>query len=172
MAIIRSVCGHTPCIAPSAFVAENATIVGNVIIGEQSSIWYHAVLRGDVNRITIGDRSNIQDGCIVHGTYQTHETVVGNHVTVGHGAILHGCFIGSGCLIGMGSIVMDGVELGEYCLVAAGSLLTEGKKFPSKTLIVGRPASVKRFLTNDEIEMLHQSSQNYLMYMQWYQHRV
>ena len=166
---IRPLRGIKPQIHPKAWLAENATIIGDVEIGEESSIWYQVVIRGDVNRIQIGKQTNIQDGTIIHATYQTYPTRIGDEVTVGHLCLLHGCSIGRGSLIGMGSIIMDGAEIGDYCLVGAGSLVTEGKKFPSGQLIMGRPAVVKRCLRPDEIDALKESAQNYRLYSNWYQ---
>jgi carbonic anhydrase/acetyltransferase-like protein (isoleucine patch superfamily) len=118
--------------------------------------------------ITIGRETNIQDGSVLHGTYGKFACEVGDRVTIGHSVILHGCKIGSRTLVGMGSIVMDGAEIGEQSVVGAGSLVTEGKKFPPRSLIMGRPAVLKRLLTEDEIKFLEQSADNYLLYKTWY----
>ncbi len=160
--------GFTPKLAEDVFVAEGAQIIGNVELGAKSSVWFNATLRGDVMPIKIGTETNIQDGSVLHGTFGKYACVVGNRVTVGHNVILHGCKVGTGSLIGMGSIVMDGVEIGEYSVVGAGSLVTEGKKFPPKSLIVGRPAVLKRALNDEELSFLEQSADNYLLYKTWY----
>ncbi len=160
--------GKTPVIGHDVYLAENAQIISDVTIGQGSSIWFNTTLRGDVMPITIGTETNIQDGSVLHGTFGKYACVVGDRVTIGHSVILHGCKIGNRCLIGMGSIIMDGAEIGDQCVVGAGSLVTEGKKFPPKSLIVGRPAVVKRLLHDDEIKFLEQSADNYLLYKTWY----
>lgn len=169
MALIKSVRGFAPKIGQKVFLAENATLIGDLQIGNEASIWYNVVIRADVNNIQIGDRTNIQDNTVVHATYQTQPTWIAQDVTVGHSCILHGCRIEKGSLIGMGAIVMDGAEIGEYSLVGAGALVTEGKKFPPRSLIVGRPAQLKRGLTDQEVEMLKESISNYLLYKTWYE---
>lgn len=168
-AVIRSVRGFTPQIGKKTFVAENAAIIGDVIVGENCSIWYNVTLRGDVMPIRIGNESNVQDGSVIHGTYQECGTTIHDRVTIGHLVMLHGCEIHRGCLIGMGSTIMDKAVIGEFSLVGAGSLVTEGSQFPSRSLILGRPARVKRQLTEDEVRDLSQSANNYLMYKSWYE---
>lgn len=150
-----------PVVHPTAFVAENATVIGDVEIGEDSSIWFGSVVRGDVNYIRIGERTNIQDNCVIHVSGGTHPTVLGNEITVGHRVLLHGCTVDDRCLIGMGAILMDGVHVGEECLVGAGSLLTPGTIVPPRSLVIGSPARVKRELTAEEIEFLDRSWRNY-----------
>lgn len=150
-----------PVIHPTAFVAENSTVIGDVEIGEDSSIWFGSVVRGDVNYIRIGERTNIQDNCVIHVSGGTHPTVLGNEITVGHRVLLHGCTVDDRCLIGMGAILMDGVHVGEECLVGAGSLLTPGTIVPPRSLVIGSPARVKRELTSDEIAFLDRSWRNY-----------
>lgn len=171
-ALIKAMRGFTPEIASSCFVAENAVVIGDVKIAEKSSIWYNVVIRGDVAPIRVGREVNIQDGAVVHGTYEkegeNYGVTLEDRVTIGHLVMLHGCHIGKASLIGMGSIVMDDVHVGEHCLVGAGSLLTEGSKFPPRSLIVGRPAKVKRELSAEEVEMLERSADNYLLYKTWY----
>ncbi len=158
----------TPVIGKDVLIAEGAQIIGDVKIGDQSSIWFNTTLRGDVMPITIGAETNIQDGSVLHGTFGKFSCEVGRRVTVGHNVILHGCKIGSGCLIGMGSIIMDGAEIGEHSVVGAGSLVTEGKSFPPRSLIVGRPAVLRRPLNEEELKFLEQSADNYLLYKTWY----
>ena len=150
-----------PVVHPTAFVAENSTVIGDVEIGEDSSIWFGSVVRGDVNYIRIGERTNIQDNCVIHVSGGTHPTVLGNEITVGHRVLLHGCTVDDRCLIGMGAILMDGVHVGEECLVGAGSLLTPGTIVPPRSLVIGSPARVKRELTSDEIAFLDRSWRNY-----------
>lgn len=160
--------GATPQIQDDVFLAEGAQVIGDVRIGRGSSVWFNTTLRGDVMPITIGRETNIQDGSVLHGTYGKFACEVGDRVTIGHTVILHGCKIGNTSLIGMGSIVMDGAEIGERSVVGAGSLVTEGKKFPPGSLIVGRPAVLKRPLNEDELKYLEQSADNYLLYKTWY----
>jgi carbonic anhydrase/acetyltransferase-like protein (isoleucine patch superfamily) len=160
--------GKLPRIESDVFIADGARIIGDVTVGTGSSIWFNTTLRGDVMPITIGKETNIQDGSVLHGTFGKYACEVGDRVTIGHSVILHGCKIGNKSLIGMGAIVMDGAEIGENSVVGAGSLVTEGKKFPPHSLIVGRPAVVKRPLTLEEIDFLEQSADNYLLYKSWY----
>jgi len=165
---VMSVRGLTPKIHESAFIFPNATIIGDVEIGEKSSIWSNVTIRGDVFAVKIGKETNVQDGTVIHGTYKECGTVLHDRVTIGHLVMLHGCEIGRGTLVGMGSIVMDKVKIGENCLVGAGSLVTEGSVFPPRSLILGRPAKVKRELTAEEVALLEQSADNYLLYSSWY----
>ncbi len=160
--------GKTPQIAEKVFIADNARLIGDVTVGAGSSIWFNVTLRGDVMPIVVGREVNIQDGSVVHGTFQKCGTVIEDRVTIGHLVMLHGCRIGARCLIGMGSILMDQCEIGEQSIVAAGSLVTEGSVFPPRSLIVGSPAKVKRPLTEKEIQFLDQSADNYLLYKSWY----
>ena len=138
-----------PCIHPSAFTAANATIVGDVTLSEESSIWYQCVLRADIHRIVIGPRSNIQDGAVIH-LADDSGTEVGELVTVGHKAILHACKVGNEVLVGMGAIVLDGAEIGARSIIGAGAVVTGGRIFPAGSLILGTPAKVVRALTLDE----------------------
>jgi carbonic anhydrase/acetyltransferase-like protein (isoleucine patch superfamily) len=159
----------TPKVGEGTFLAPNATLVGDVEIGKNCSIWFNAVIRGDVMPIRIGDETNIQDGTIIHGTYKKCGTTIGQRVTVGHGVILHGCEIGDRVLIGMGAMIMDKAKISSDSFVAAGALITEEKEFPSGVLIVGRPATVKRELTAEERAFLNKSADNYLFYKKWYE---
>ena len=166
---IISARGFTPQIASDSFIAPNAMVIGEVAIDAGSSIWFNSVLRGDVMPIRIGREVNVQDSCVLHGTYGKFGCTVEDRVTLGHSVILHGCHIGRESLIGMGSIVMDGAVIGEQSLVGAGSLVTEGSRFPAKSLIMGRPAQVKRPLTEEELKSLSLSADNYLLYKTWYE---
>jgi carbonic anhydrase/acetyltransferase-like protein (isoleucine patch superfamily) len=148
--VIRSFGEHSPRLAPSVYLADTAVVTGDVEIGEDSSIWFGAVLRGDVGFIRIGARTNIQDLCMVHMSRSLSNTEIGDDVTVGHSVIIHGARIHSGALIGMGSILLDNVVVGEEALVAAGSLLTSGLQVPPRTLVRGRPGRVVRELTAEE----------------------
>lgn len=154
--------GKFPEIDESVFIAEGAVIIGDVVIGKDSNIWFNAVIRGDVNYIRIGERTNIQDGCILHVTTEKYPLIVGNDVTVGHGAILHGTIIHDKCLIGMGAVVLDGAEVKSYSLVAAGSLIKQGFVVPEGTLVAGVPAKVVRELTEDEKRAIEKSALHYV----------
>lgn len=160
--------GVSPIVGEDVFIADTARIISDVEIGDRSSIWYNVVIRGDVMPIRIGHEVNVQDGSVIHGTYGKWGTTLHDRVTIGHLVMLHGCEIGRGTLVGMGSIVMDGVQIGEHCLIGAGSLVTEGTKIPPRSLVVGRPAKVKRTLTDEEVELLEKSADNYLLYKTWY----
>ena len=151
-----------PKIHETAFVADDVTIVGDVEIGEDASVWFGSVLRGDVNYIRIGARTNIQDQTIIHVSSKGLPTVVEEEVTVGHRVTLHACHVERGCLIGIGAILMDGVRIGDHSLVGAGSLLTPGTQIPPRSLVIGSPGRVKRELTNDELGSLEQSWRNYV----------
>ena len=140
-----------PTIDPEAFIAEGAVVRGDVRIERNASIWYNAVLRGDVDSIAVGEGSNIQDGCVVH-VDRGCPVRIGRNVTVGHGAIVHGCTIGDGTLIGMGAIILNGAVIGEGCIVGAGALVTQGKHIPAGTLVVGSPARTARAVTPEERE--------------------
>ena len=164
--------GSTPQIAQTAFLAPGACVIGNVRIGEESSLWFNVVVRGDVNYIHIGDRTNIQDGTIVHVTRDTHPTIVGNDVSVGHGVILHGCNVHDNCLIGIGAIILDGAEIGTSSLVAAGAVVAPGTKIPPHSLVMGQPGRVKRVLTEEECENIHSVASRYLEYQEDYRTQV
>lgn len=168
MGLIKSVRGFTPQIHESVYLAENSSIIGNVTIKRGSSVWYQTVLRGDVMPIVIGEETNIQDGTIIHGTFEKWGTTIGNKVTIGHQVVLHGTTIEDLCLIGMGSILMDGSYIAKNSIVGAGSLVTEGSKFPEGSLIIGRPAKVLRPLTKEELQFLPKSADNYKLYTTWY----
>jgi len=163
--MLRIFRNHAPKVAPSAYVDDSAQVIGDVVIGEESSVWMNAVVRGDVNHIRIGNRTNIQDGTVVHVMRDPpHPTVVGDDVTVGHGVVLHGCTVANRCLIGMGAILLNGSSVGEDCIVAAGTLLPEGMAVPERSLVMGSPGRVRRALTDDEIAFILQSAQNYVTY--------
>lgn len=171
MQSIISVRGFTPKIDPSCFVAPNAFVIGDVEIGAGSSVWFNVTIRGDVAPIRIGARTNVQDGTVVHGTFNKCGTTLGEGVTIGHSVVLHGTTVGQFSLIGMGSILMDQSEIGEFSIVGAGSLVTEKSVFPPRSLIVGRPAKKIRDLTDSEIAFLSKSAANYELYMSWYQNK-
>lgn len=159
----------TPKVHATAFIADGARVIGDVEIGEDTSIWFGSVVRGDVNYIRIGARTNIQDGTIIHVSSKTFPTVLDDEITVGHRVTLHGCRVERGCLIGIGAILMDGVRIGANSLIGAGSLVTPGTEIPSGVLAVGSPARVKRDLTDDELVSLERSWQNYVELKKHYQ---
>jgi carbonic anhydrase/acetyltransferase-like protein (isoleucine patch superfamily) len=152
--------GSTPHVADSAWVAENAQVMGDVVIGEGASVWFGVTVRGDTDTITIGAGSNIQDGSVLHADDGV-PLVIGANVTVGHQVMLHGCTIGDESLIGIGAVVLNGAKIGKNCLVGAGALVTEGKVFPDGSMIIGSPAKVTRALTPEQIEGLRRSAQHY-----------
>ncbi len=160
-----------PNVHPTAFVDESAQVIGDVAIGEESSVWMNAVIRGDVNSIRIGRRTNIQDGTVVHVMASDYPTRVGDEVTVGHSAIVHGCIVEDRCLIGMGAILLNGSHVGTGSIVAAGALLTEGTVIPPGSLVMGSPGRVKRSLSPDEIARIADSAANYARYRLQYQAR-
>ncbi len=157
-----------PEIAESAYIQQSAAVIGDVKIGEESSVWFNVVIRGDVNYIRIGNRTNVQDGSVIHVTHDTHPTFIGDDVTIGHNVTLHGCTIENRCLIGMGAVVLDGVVVGEDSMVAAGAVVAPGTRIPPRSLAIGAPARIKRSLSDQEVAHLKQSALNYLGYMQDY----
>lgn len=166
--MIRPYRASFPRIHSTAFVDESAQIIGDVEIGEESSVWMNVVIRGDVNTIRIGNRTNIQDGTVVHVMRQTHATVIGDDVTVGHAAILHGCVIHDRCLIGMGALLLNGTEIGEDTIVAAGTLVPEGMKIPPRSLVMGRPAVRTRDLTDDDVATIKRYAEGYVAFRKDY----
>ncbi|MDQ3713667.1 MAG: gamma carbonic anhydrase family protein [Acidobacteriota bacterium] len=169
--MIKSFQNLSPEIHESAFVADDAIIIGAVEIGAESSVWFGSILRGDVNHIRIGARTNVQDGSIIHVSRKTHPTILEDEVTLGHRVTLHGCHIETGCLIGIGAIVLDGVCVGRNSLVAAGSLLTPNTQIPPRSLVMGSPAKVKRELGDDEVKDLEKFWQNYVSLSRIYKHQ-
>lgn len=162
--MIRPFDGIHPRVHPDAIVLEPSTIIGDVAIGPDSSVWFGAVIRGDVGAVRIGARSNIQDGCVLHETGGLSSCIIGNDVTVGHGAIIHGATLKDGCLVGMGATVLDNAIVGENALVGAGALVPEGMEIPAGHLAIGVPAKVKRPLTSEEIAGLADSAAHYVEY--------
>ncbi|WP_438455279.1 gamma carbonic anhydrase family protein [Vreelandella venusta] len=151
---------YVPDIAPGAMVMEEATLIGRIHLAHEVSVWPGAVLRGDNEPITVGEGSNLQDGCVVH-TDPGYPVRIGRQVTVGHLAMLHGCKIGDGVLIGMNATLLNGAEIGEHCIIGAGALVTSGKRFPPRSLIVGVPAKVVRELTDEEVQGALDNSKSY-----------
>ena len=157
---------------PTVFVDDSAQVIGDVEIGEESSVWMCVVIRGDVNSIRIGRRSNVQDGTVVHVMTKTHPTVVGDNVTIGHGAIVHGCTIEDRCLIGMGAILLNGARVGAESIVAAGTLLVEGMTVPPRSLVMGSPGKVKRALSDAEVLDIQAYADRYVGYRLDYMNNV
>ena len=167
--ILKAVNGKSPKIPDDCFIAENATIVGDVVMGQLCSVWFNAVIRGDVHYIKIGDKVNIQDGAIVHCTYQKHPTEIGNNVSIGHNAIVHGCKIYDNVLIGMGAIVMDNCIIESNSIIAAGAVVTQNTVVESGTIYAGVPAKkVKDIDQSDFAGEIERISNNYVMYSSWF----
>ena len=160
--------GTLPQLGRDCFLVASAEVIGDVEIGDQSSLWFNVVVRGDVNSIRIGSRTNVQDGTVIHVTHKQYATWIGDDVTIGHNVTLHGCRIGHSCLIGMGAVVMDGAVVADDAMIAAGSLVSPGTKVPSGTLYAGMPARFKRALQQSEIVGLKKSAENYLNYVEAY----
>jgi carbonic anhydrase/acetyltransferase-like protein (isoleucine patch superfamily) len=169
MAFILPVNNIEPSFGANCFIAPNATIVGDVVCGDECSFWFNAVVRGDVNSIRIGNKVNIQDGAVIHCTYQKTKTILGNNVSIGHNAIVHGSKVDDNVLIGMGAIVMDNCEIGSNSIIAAGAVLTEGTIVPSGCIYAGVPAKkvkdISQELIHGEIDRI---ANNYLMYSSWF----
>jgi carbonic anhydrase/acetyltransferase-like protein (isoleucine patch superfamily) len=167
--LIKTVRGFTPQYGKNCFFAENATLIGELIMGDHCSVWYQAVVRGDVNFITMGDRVNIQDGAVIHGTFERSSTIIGNDVSIGHNAIVHGCTIQDRVLVGMGSIIMDDSEVGSNSIIAAGSVLPKNTIVPEGSVFAGIPAKkikeVSSELQKGEIERI---AMNYIQYASWF----
>jgi carbonic anhydrase/acetyltransferase-like protein (isoleucine patch superfamily) len=166
--MIRPFRGVHPQIHASAFVEQSAQVIGDVHLGEEASIWFNAVVRGDVHYIRIGDRSNIQDNSVIHVRHYSHPTILEEQVTVGHSVTLHGCYIERGALIGIGSVVLDDARVGAYSIVAAGAVVSPATIIPPQSLVMGIPARVKRRLTDEEVRGLDVFWQNYVEYTKMY----
>ena len=167
--LIKSVRGYKPSFGKDCYFAENCTIIGDVIIGDQASVWFQAVIRGDVNSIRIGNKVNIQDGAIIHGTYKKASTNIGDNVSIGHNAIIHGCKLHDNVLIGMGSIIMDDCVIHSNSIIAAGSVMIKNTIVPSGSIFAGIPArkikEIDQNLQKNEVERI---AENYLFYSNWY----
>jgi carbonic anhydrase/acetyltransferase-like protein (isoleucine patch superfamily) len=166
--MIRAYRGVVPKIAASAYIDPSAQVIGDVEIGERSSVWPNVTIRGDVNSIRIGEESNVQDNTVIHVEHDIYPTIVGNRVTVGHSATLHGCVIEDNCLIGIGAIVLNGATIGEGSVIAAGALVPERMQVPPNAMVMGVPAKVKRDLTAEERERFRENAQNYVKYRETY----
>lgn len=169
MALIKAVNGAHPVFGEDCYLAENATVVGKVTMGNQCSVWFNAVVRGDVNSITMGDKVNIQDGAVIHCTYQKAATTIGNNVSIGHNALVHGCTIHDNVLIGMGSIVMDNCVVESNSIIAAGAVLLEGTHVESGSVYAGVPAKKVKQISKELFEgEVQRIANNYVMYASWF----
>jgi carbonic anhydrase/acetyltransferase-like protein (isoleucine patch superfamily) len=168
-ALILPVKGIAPQLGPDCFVADNATIVGDVVLGNNCTVWFNAVIRGDVNSIRIGERTNIQDGAVIHCTYQRAATTIGARVSIGHRAIVHGCTIEDDVLIGMGAIVMDQAVVGAGCIIAAGAVVLENTQCESGFLYAGIPARKIKPVTEEQRANLARTADNYVLYASWFE---
>lgn len=168
MALILPVKNILPEIGENCFIAENATIAGDVVMGSDCSVWFNAVIRGDVNSIKIGTRTNIQDGAVIHCTYNKAATLIGDNVSIGHRAIVHGCTVEDNALIGMGAIVMDHAVVEKNCIIAAGAVVLENTRCESGFIYAGIPAKKVKQLTTEQIEGLQKTADNYVMYSSWF----
>lgn len=169
MGLILSIKGVFPKLGDNCFIAPNATIIGDVVMGNECSVWFNAVIRGDVNSIRIGNKVNIQDGAVLHCTYQKTKLNLGNNVSVGHNAIVHGCDVKDNVLIGMGAIIMDNCVIGSNTIIAAGSVLKEGTLVPSGCIYAGVPAKKVKDISEELIEgEINRIANNYLMYSDWF----
>ncbi|MBX2843545.1 MAG: gamma carbonic anhydrase family protein [Flammeovirgaceae bacterium] len=168
MAVIKKVMGISPSWGKECFIAENATLVGDVKMGDQCSVWFNAVVRGDVNSITIGNKTNIQDGAIIHCTYQKAKTVIGNNVSIGHNAIIHGCTVEDNVLVGMGAIVMDHAVVQSEALIAAGAVVLENTIVAAGYLYAGVPAKKIKPVDDELRKVFERTANNYVMYSKWF----
>ena len=170
MPIIKSVNGKSPQFPEDCYIAENATIVGDVIMGNQCSVWFNAVIRGDVHYITMGNKVNVQDGAVIHATYKTSPTNIGNNVSIGHNAIVHGCTIKDDVLIGMGSIIMDDCIVESNSIIAAGAVVTKNTRVESGSIYAGIPAKKVKDISKSLISgEIHRIANNYVKYSGWYE---
>lgn len=169
MPLLLPVKGVYPTIGQDCFVAPNATIVGDVVLGDQCTVWFNAVIRGDVHSICIGNKTNIQDGAVIHCTYQKAPTTIGSNVSIGHNALVHGCTVQDNVLIGMGAIVMDHAVVQEHCIVAAGAVVLENTVCESGYIYAGVPAKKVKALTPEQIAGMAKTADNYVMYAGWFQ---
>ncbi|RRB04083.1 gamma carbonic anhydrase family protein [Larkinella rosea] len=169
MALIKPVHGIHPQTGDECWFADNATIVGEVVMGRNCTVWFNAVVRGDVNSITMGDYCNVQDGAVIHCTYQKFKTTIGNYVSIAHNAIVHGCTIEDKVLIGMGAIVMDGAVIGTGSIIAAGAIVTQNTVVPPGSIYAGNPARFLKAVTPELGEVFMRTANNYVMYAGWYQ---
>lgn len=169
MAIIKKVRGKTPVVGDQCFLAETAVLTGDVTLGDECSIWFNAVVRGDVNTVRIGNRVNIQDNATVHCTYEKYGTTIGDNVSIGHNAIIHGCTLHDNTIVGMGAMVLDGAEIPSFTMIAAGALIPEGRVLESGYLYMGMPAKKVKPLSQEQIDFfIKRTAKNYVNYASWY----
>ena len=168
MALILPVLGKSPVHGDNCWFAPNATLVGDITMGKDCTVWFNAVVRGDVNAIIMGDRVNIQDGAVVHCTYQKTKTIIGNNVSIAHNAIVHGCTIEDEVLIGMGAIVMDGAVIGKNAIIGAGAIVTQNTKVPPGTVWAGNPAKYIKDVSPELGEVFLRTANNYVLYAGWF----
>ncbi len=168
MAIIKSVRGFSPVFGTGCFLADNAVVVGEVVLGDNCTVWFNAVVRGDVHSITVGNNTNIQDGAIIHCTYQKSKTVIGDNVSIAHAAVVHGCTLGDNVLIGMGAIIMDDAVVGSDSVVAAGSVVLPGTIIEPGSIYGGIPARRLKDIGPEMKEVIARTARNYPMYAKWY----
>ncbi|MES2797315.1 MAG: gamma carbonic anhydrase family protein [Bacteroidota bacterium] len=168
MALILPVNHVSPKFGENNWQAPNATIVGDVQFGENCTVWFNAVVRGDVNKIVFGDFCNVQDGAVIHCTYQKSQTIIGNYVSIAHNAVVHGCTIENDVLIGMGAIVMDGAYIESGSIIAAGAIVTQNTRVPAGTIYAGNPAKFLKNVSSDAAEVFQRTAKNYVMYAGWF----
>lgn len=161
--MIKGFRGKFPKVDKTVYVASSAELIGEVEVGENSSIWNGVVLRGDMHYIKIGKNSSVQDNSVMHGTADDYPTIVGNNVTIGHGAVVHGCKIGDNCLIGMGAIILEGAEIGDWCIIGAGSVVTEGSRIPDESIVLGVPGKVVGKVTEEHKKRIEKNRKAYLV---------
>jgi gamma-carbonic anhydrase len=166
--MIRAVRGISPTIAASAYIDASAQVIGDVTVGENSSVWCHCTLRGDVHFIRVGDETNIQDNTVIHCEYEKHPTILGNRVSIGHSVVLHGCEVEDDCLVGIGAIILNGAKIGRGSVIAAGALVPEYTEIPPESLVMGVPAKVRRQVSDEERARFRATPKNYIEYSQWY----
>lgn len=168
MALIKNVRGHEPRFGNNCFLADNATVVGEVTMGDNCTVWFNAVVRGDVHSITIGNNTNIQDGVVIHCTYQRAKTTIGDNVSIAHNAIVHGCTVGNNVLIGMGAIIMDDALIGENSVIAAGAVVLPGTEVEAGSVYAGVPAKRVKDISDEMKEVILRTARNYPMYAEWF----
>lgn len=168
MAIVKTIRGHSPVMGTNCFLADNATVVGEVVMGDNCTVWFNAVVRGDVNSIHIGNNTNIQDGAVIHCTYQKANTVIGSNVSIAHNAVVHGCTVEDNVLIGMGAIVMDHCVIGTGSVIAAGAIVLPGTQVEPGSVWAGIPAKRVKATGDEMKEVIERTAKNYPMYAEWY----